>query len=114
MSPQSTTTTAYTTEPLKAAVDLCVLNRFNRVQLFATLWTVAHQAPLSLGFSRQEYWNWLPCPPSGVLLGPGFKSKPLTSLALAGGFTSATWEALTVDLVTLKIENCSVELIRLW
>ena len=115
MSQQSATTTDYTTEPLKVAVDLCVLSRFSRVQLFVTLWTVAHQAPLSLGFSRQEYWNWLPCPPSGVLLDPGFKSKSL-SPALAGGFftTSATWEALTVDLVTLKIEDCLVEIIALW
>ena len=37
------------------------------IQLFATLWTVAHQAPLSMGFSRQEYWNGLPCPPPGHL-----------------------------------------------
>ena len=41
--------------------------RFSRVQLFATLWTVAHQAPLSMVFSRQEYWRGLPCPPPGDL-----------------------------------------------
>ena len=43
----------------------------NRVRLFATLWTVAHQAPLSMGFSRQEYWSGLPFPSSGDLPDPG-------------------------------------------
>ena len=46
-------------------LSMCVLNHFNCVQLFATLWTVAHQAPLSTGFSRQEYWSGLPCSPPG-------------------------------------------------
>ena len=41
--------------------SVCVLSRFSRVWLFATPWTVALQAPLSMGFSRQEYWNGLPC-----------------------------------------------------
>ena len=41
------------------------------VQPFVTLWTVAHQAPLSMGFSRQEYWSGLPFPPPGVLLTQG-------------------------------------------
>ena len=39
----------------------------------ATLWTLAHQAPLSMGFSRQEYWSRLPCPPPGDLPNPGMK-----------------------------------------
>ena len=43
----------------------------SRVQLFATLWTVARQAPLSMGFSRQEYWSGLPCLPPGDLPDPG-------------------------------------------
>ena len=42
---------------------VCMLSRFSGVQLFVTLWTVAHQAPLSMGFSRQEYWCGLPFPP---------------------------------------------------
>ena len=46
---------------------VCVLSRFRHVGLFVTLWTVAHQAPLSVGFSRQEYWSGLPCPPPGDL-----------------------------------------------
>ena len=62
------------------------------VQLFAILWTVACQAPLSMRFSRQEYWSELPCPPPGDLPNPGIKLTCLLSLALAGGFftTSAT------------------------
>ena len=47
---------------------LCVLSHFSPVQLFATLWTVAHQAPLSIGFSRQEYWRGLPFPSPLVML----------------------------------------------
>ena len=65
------------------------------VQLFAIPGTVAHQAPLSMGFSRQEYCSGLPCPSSRDLLNPG--TKPV-SPALAGGFftTSAAWEARDV------------------
>ena len=63
-------------------------------QLFAALQTVAHQAPLSMGFSRQEDWSGLPCPPPGSPPGPGVKP---TSPTLAGKFftTCATWEAQT-------------------
>ena len=43
------------------------------VRLFVSLWTVAQTAPLSMGFSRQEYWNGLPCPPAGDLLDPGIE-----------------------------------------
>ena len=45
-----------------------VLSHFSCVQLFATLWTVAHQALLSMGFSKQDYWSGLSCPPSVLLL----------------------------------------------
>ena len=53
---------------------------------FVTLWTVAHQAPLSMGFSRQEYWSGLPCPPPGDLPVPGTELEFRMSPALAGGF----------------------------
>ena len=56
------------------------------VQLFATPWTVACQAPLSMGFSRQEYWSGLAFPTPGDLLDPGIKPASLTSPTLAGGF----------------------------
>ena len=53
-----------------------MLNCFTCVRLFATLWTVAHQAPLSMGFSRQEYFSGLPCPPPGNLPNPGSEIGP--------------------------------------
>ena len=67
----------------------------SHVQLFVTPWTIACQAPLSMGFSRQEYWSKLPFPPPGDLPDPGTEPMSLMSPALAGGFftTSATWEA---------------------
>ena len=51
-----------------------MLSRFSCVQLFVTLWTVAHQASLSVGFSRQEYWSRFPCSPPGDLPDPGIES----------------------------------------
>ena len=74
----------------------CCAKSLSRVRLFATPWTVARQAPLSMGFSRQEYWNGSPFPPSGDLPHPGIEPVSLTSPLLAGGFftTSTTWEAL--------------------
>ena len=67
----------------------------SRVQLFATLWTIARQAPLSMGFSRQEYWSELPCLPPGDLLNLEIKPASLMSPALADSIftTSVTWEA---------------------
>ena len=52
--------------------------------LFATPWTVTDQAPLSMGFSRQEYWSGLPCPPLGCLPNPGIEPKSLMFPALTG------------------------------
>ena len=82
--------------------DLCcaVLSHFSHVQLFVILWTVACQAPLSVEFSRQEYWSGFPCPPSGDHLDPGIEPTSLMSPALADGFfTTSTpekpeWEAI--------------------
>ena len=72
-----------------------MLSCFSRVRLFVTLWTVAHQAPLSMGFSRQEYWSGLPCTPPGDIPDPGIEPESLVSPALAAWLftTSATWEA---------------------
>ena len=57
--------------------------------------TVAHQAPLSMGLSKQEYWSRLPCPPPGDLPNPGIEPVSLTFPALEGKFftASTTWEA---------------------
>ena len=75
-----------------------MLNHFSHVQLFATPWTVAHQARLSLGFSWQEYQIGLPLPPRGNLPKPGIELVYLTFPVLADGFftTSTTWEALNI------------------
>ena len=67
-------------------VQFCVLSCFSCVRLFMTPWTVAHQALLSMGFSKQEYWSGLLCPPPGDLPDPGIESVSLMSPALAGGF----------------------------
>ena len=56
------------------------------VRLFATPWTVAWQAPLSMGFSRQAYWSGLPFPSPGDLPDPGVEPMSPVSHALAGGF----------------------------
>ena len=73
-----------------------VLSHLGRVQLFVTLWTVSCQAPLFMGFPRQEYWSGLPFPTSVSLPDPGIEPMSLTPPALASRFftTSATWEAL--------------------
>ena len=63
-----------------------VLSDFSPVQLFATLWTIAHQDPLSMGFSRREYWIMLPFPPPGDLPDSGTEPVSLQSSALAGRF----------------------------
>ena len=65
---------------------MCMLSHFSHVPLFATLWTMAHQAPLSMGFSRQEYWSGLSCPPPGDLPDPGIKPTSLESLVLTSRF----------------------------
>ena len=68
------------------------------VLLFATLWTVAYQAPLSMKFSRQEYWGGLPFPPPGDLPNPGIKPD---SPVLAGRFfTTAPGGKLSPDTGT--------------
>ena len=54
-------------------------------RFFVTLWTVARQVPLSLGFSRQEYWSGLPCPPLGDLADSGIKPMSLSLLHWQGG-----------------------------
>ena len=67
----------------------------SHIRLFVTLWTVARQAPGSMGFSRQEYWSGLPFPPPGDLPDPGIEPVSLASPSLSGRFftTSTTWEA---------------------
>ena len=70
-----------------------MLSHFSRVLLLGIPWIVACEAPLSMEFSRQEYWSGLLFPPIGNLPNPGIKTLSLTSPSLADGFftTSATW-----------------------
>ena len=70
----------------------CVLSHISRVQLCVTLWTVACQAPQSMGFTRQENWSGLPFPSPGALPDSGIEPISLKSPALVGRFFT-TWEA---------------------
>ena len=76
---------------------MLLLNHFSCVWLCVAVGTVAHQTPLSVRFSRQEYWSGLPCSPPWALPIPGIKPMSSMSPASAGGFftTSTTWEAQT-------------------
>ena len=81
----------------------CVLSCFGHVWLHAALWTAARQAPQSMGFSRQEYWSGLPCPPPGGLPDPGI--SPASHVSCMAGWlftTSATWEAAWVSCAVLS------------
>ena len=73
-------------------LSLFVLSCFSHVRPFATLWTVSLQAPLSMGFLRQEHWHGLLFPPPADIPNPGIK---LMSPGVSGRFftPSATWEA---------------------
>ena len=74
----------------------------SHLRLFATPWTVAHQVPLSMGFSRREYWGGLP--PPGYLPNPGIEPISLVSSALAGEFftTGASWDYIIGIITPLK------------
>ena len=84
---------------------MCVISHFSRVRLFATLWTVAHQASLSIGFSRKEYWSGLLCPPPGNLPDPGIKPSYLSCLADRFVTICTTCEALKI---LSKVKQCSI------
>ena len=72
---------------------VCVLIRFSCVQLFATLWTITHQAPLCMGFSRQVYWSGLPCPSLVIFPTQGLNPHLLCLLHWqVGSSTNVTWE----------------------
>ena len=83
----------------KVTIGARMLSRFSRVWPFAILWTVVCQAPLSMGFSRQEYWSGWPFPPPGDFPHPGIKPVSLMSPPLAGGFftTSTILEAWLLE-----------------
>ena len=83
-------------------MHVCVLSHFSRVRLFETLWTVAHQAPLSSGLSRQEHWSGLHTLLQGIV-----PSQASLSPALSGRFftTSATWEAQRTNKISQREQS---------
>ena len=98
-------TTEVTTNNKETRRTMVVVgSRFNRVRLCVTPGTAARQVPLSVGFSRQEYWHAMPYPPPGDLPDPGMDPESLMPPALAGGFftTSAIWLQFTSSGSTLN------------
>ena len=83
-----------------------MLGCFSRVQLFATLWTVAYQAPLSMGFSRQEYWGRLPCPPPGDPPDP--ETEPAASALQVDTLPLSHWESPYFSMCS--VNNCFIYL----
>ena len=84
----------------------CMLGCFSRVHLFVTLWTVIRRAPLSMGFSRQEYWSGLPCPFPGKLQDPWIEPASLVSL-LAGIFFPANTTLEAPRYLGHKLNICT-------
>ena len=85
------------------------MSSVNLLQSCPTLcdqWTAACLAPLSMGFSRQEYWRGLPCPPPGDLIDPGVKAVSLTPPALADCLPLAQQYAFHRCVVRVKIQIC--------
>ena len=86
---------------------LLLLSPFSRVWLCATPWTAAYQAPLSMGFSRQEYWNGLPLPSPGHLPNPGI--KPLSPALQANSLLSqppGKPDTYTAAAAAKSLESC--------
>ena len=82
---------------------VAVVGSLSRIRLFAAPWTAAFQAPLSMGFSRQEYWSGLPFPPPGDLPNPGIEPA---SPALAGRFfTTEPPEMAYQSLYIIDVHN---------
>ena len=77
------------------SLNVCMLNHFSCVRLFATLWTVACQAPLCMGFSRQQYQSGLPCPPPGDLPDP--RTEPGAPALQIDSSPLSHWESPQFD-----------------
>ena len=88
------------------AYRACYLGMLCCVQLFATPWTVAHWAPLSMGFPSQEYWSGLPFPPSGYLPNPGLNSCLLHNRQILYCWT--TWKAHAAAAAAKSLQSCPI------
>ena len=86
-------------------VRACMLNHFSCVRLYVTLWTVASQAPLSMGFFRQKCWSGFPCPSPGDLPDPGIKPASLKCPALAGYLPQAPLGKSEIGLLLLLLSR---------
>ena len=78
-----------------------MLSHLSHVRLFVSLWTVGHQAPLSLGFSRQEYWSGLPCCPTGEIATDPYREDLYRSVQIPTG-----------DLPTQGLNLCLLGLLQ--
>ena len=89
---------------VKGHACVCRLSCFSRVRLLVTLWS---QAPLSMGFSRQEHWSGLPCPPSGDLPDPGIKPASLVSHCIDTRilYYCTTWEAPLCSISSVQFSS---------
>ena len=90
-----------------------MLSSFSCIQLFMTIWTIACQAPLSMEFSRQEYWSGLPFSPPGDLSNSGI--EPVSHVSYTGRQvpTSATWEAPCIHMHMLLLLLSHLSRVRL-
>ena len=95
-----TPTCSNTVQPRKCVKqDVCEIPSVSSASV--TPWTAAHQAPLSVGVSRQEHWSGWPCPPPGGLPDLGMEPMSLTSPVLAGGFlTTSTTRELPLNMIS--------------
>ena len=80
-----------------------MLSCFSHVWLFVTPWTVARQAPLSMGFSRKEYWSGLPCPPPGDLPDSGIEHTSVSPALQVDSLLLSQWGSPLCFLVALVI-----------
>ena len=88
----------FSTNGTERAERSCVLSSLSHVQLFVTLWTEALQSPLSMGFSRQEYWSGLPCPAPENLPDLGIELMSLNISCIGFFNTSTNWEARSAHM----------------
>ena len=85
---------------------VCMLRHFSCVRFFATPWTIAHQAPLSMGFFRQEYYSGLPGPPPGDLANPGIEpASPETPALQADSLRLSHWGSSKYVLLSERSQS---------